>query len=75
MTDWRIVKKGEDDSPSLVEPVDTYVMEPGDSRFYDIGAVHSPKRVGLTKLVRIEGRNLDRVQRSRIKATGGGAAP
>ena len=68
MTDWRIVKKGEGSSPNLVEPVRTYVMKPGDCMVYDVGAVHSPKRTGPTKLVRIEGRNLDHVQRSNIKA-------
>ncbi len=36
--------------------------------FYDVGVVHSPKRDGLTKLVRIEGANLDRIKRSNIKA-------
>jgi hypothetical protein len=46
----------------------TYVLQPGDSHFYDIGVVHSPKRDGLTKLVRIEGTNLDHVKRSNIKA-------
>ena len=68
MTDWRIVKKGEGDEPSLVEPTKTYVLKPGDSHFYDVGVVHSPKRDGLTKLVRIEGANLDRIKRSNIKA-------
>jgi hypothetical protein len=68
MTDWRIVKKGEGDAPNLVEPVKTYVMKPGDCHVYDVGAVHSPKRAGPTKLVRIEGKNLDHVQRSNIKA-------
>ena len=68
MTDWRIVKKGEGEAPTLVEPTKTYVLKPGDSHFYDVGMVHSPKRTGSTKLVRIEGRNLDHVQRSNIKA-------
>jgi len=67
MTDWRIVKRGGADQPSLVEPVATYRIKPGDCHFYDVGAVHSPKRTGLTKLLRIEGHNLDRVQRSNIK--------
>ena len=67
MTDWRVVKKGEGDEPTLVEPAKTYVLKPGDSHFYDVGVVHSPKREGLTKLVRIEGRNLDHVQRSNIR--------
>jgi hypothetical protein len=68
MTDWRIVKKGEGDAATLVEPAKTYVLKPGDSHFYDVGVVHSPKRDGLTKLVRVEGSNLDHIQRSNIKA-------
>jgi hypothetical protein len=68
MTDWRIVRKGEGDSPTLVEPERTYVMKPGDAHFYDVGVVHSPNRAGPTKLIRIEGANLDRIQRSNIKA-------
>lgn len=68
MTDWRIVKRGEGDAPNLVERAKTYLMRPGDSHLYDVGAVHSPKRSGPTKLVRIEGQNLDRVKRSNIKA-------
>jgi hypothetical protein len=67
MTDWRVVRKGEGDTPSLVEPVRTYLMKPGDSRFYDVGVVHSPRRDGPAKLVRIEGRNLDDVRRSNIR--------
>ncbi len=68
MTDWRVVSKGEGDGPTLVEPFKTYVLKPGDSHFYDVGVVHSPKRDGLTKLVRVEGSNLDHVKRSHIKA-------
>ena len=68
MTDWRIVKKGEGDAPTLVAPDKTYVLKPGDSHFYDVGMVHSPKRDGPTKLVRIEGSNLDHVRRSNVKA-------
>jgi len=68
MTDWRIVRKGDGTTPSLVEPEKTYVLRPGDSHFYDVGVVHSPKRDTLTKLVRVEGANLDRIKRSNIKA-------
>jgi hypothetical protein len=68
MTDWRIVRKGDATNPSLVEPENVYVLKPGDAHFYDVGVVHSPKRDGLTKLVRIEGANLDRIKRSNIKA-------
>jgi hypothetical protein len=68
MTDWRIVKKGDGLNPTLVEPEKSYVLKPGDAHFYDVGMVHSPKRDSLTKLVRIEGANLDRIKRSNIKA-------
>ena len=52
----------------LVKPAKTYVLRPGDSHFYDVGVVHSPRRDTVTKLVRIEGANLDRIKRSNIKA-------
>lgn len=68
MTDWTIVKPGAGDAPSLVEPARVYTLAPGDAYFYDVGAVHSPKRSGPTRLVRIEGANLDHVQRSSIAA-------
>jgi hypothetical protein len=68
MTDWKIVSKGTDAEPSLVEPVKTYSMKPGDAHLYDVGVVHSPRREAPVKLVRIEGKNLDRVKRSNIKA-------
>jgi hypothetical protein len=68
MTDWKIVKAGAGDAPALVEPVRTYRLAVGDAHFYDVGDVHSPKRDAPTRLIRVEGSNLDRVQRSDIKA-------
>lgn len=68
MTDWKIVDAGSDTAPKLVEKVRTYKMEPGDAHFYDVGVVHSPSRAAPVKLIRIEGANLDHVQRSNIKA-------
>lgn len=68
MTDWKIIKKGAGEDASLVEPMRTYAMKPGDAMFYDVGFVHSPNRQEPTKLVRIEGANLDHVKRSNIKA-------
>jgi hypothetical protein len=68
MTDWKVVRKGEGDEPTLVEPIKTYTMRPGDAHLYDVGDVHSPKRAAPVKLIRIEGQNLDRVRRSNIKA-------
>lgn len=68
MTDWRIVEAATDGKPARVELVETYALEPGQARLYDVGAVHAPRRDQPTKLIRIEGQNLDHVQRSNIKA-------
>lgn len=68
MTDWTIVKKGEGENPALVEPSKVYTMKRGDCQLYDVGVVHSPNRQAPTKLIRIEGKNLDHVKRSNIKA-------
>jgi hypothetical protein len=68
MTDWTIVAPGDGDKPTLVEPVRTYTMKPGDQHLYDVHDVHSPRRDGPCKLIRIEGKNLDRVKRTNIKA-------
>ena len=68
MTDWRIVQQGSGAEPTLVEPAGTYLMHPGDAHLYDVGDVHSPRREAPVKLIRIEGRNLDGVSRSNIKA-------
>ncbi len=68
MTEWKIVEKGDGNQPSLVEPVRTYTMKPGDTQLYDVGDVHSPNRAAPVKLIRIEGANLDRVTRSKIEA-------
>jgi hypothetical protein len=68
MTDWRIVKRGSGDEPTLVAPARTYPMHPGEAHLYDVGEVHSPRREAPVKLIRIEGLNLDRIKRSNIKA-------
>ncbi|MEJ1994697.1 MAG: hypothetical protein P8X75_05705 [Limibacillus sp.] len=68
MIDWKIVKPGSGDEPALVEKARSYTLKPGDAHFYKVGHVHSPKRVAPTRLIRIEGSNLDHIQRSNIKA-------
>ena len=67
MTDWEITERGDGDNPSLVVANKSYTLNPGDVYFYDVGDVHSPKRTAPVKLLRIEGANLDNVQRSNIK--------
>ncbi len=68
MTDWQIVKQAQGEDRALVKPLRTYDLKPGDTHFYDVGAVHSPKRDGPTKLIRIEGANLEHIRRTPIEA-------
>ncbi|HEX6001597.1 MAG TPA: hypothetical protein VFZ16_19715 [Hyphomicrobiaceae bacterium] len=68
MTDWKIVRPGSGEEPTLVEPARTYLMQPGDAHLYDVGDVHSPRREAPVKLIRIEGKNLDHIKRSNIQA-------
>ena len=68
MTDWRLIQTPDGDKPGRVERVNTYSLEPGQSRVYRKGDIHSPKRNGPTKLIRIEGRNMDTVERDWYEA-------
>jgi hypothetical protein len=45
-----------------------YALSPGMAHFYDVGVLHSPRRDGPTKLLRIEGMNMDRVKRKAFEA-------
>jgi hypothetical protein len=69
MTEWKIVMKGSSDTPTLVEPLRSYELKPGDCHVYEAEAVHSPRMSSATKLIRVEGGNLDHIQTgSNIKA-------
>ena len=68
MTDWNIIKDQPDEGVIYVKPNKTYIMKPGDVHFYGVGDVHSPVRKAPVRLLRIEGVNLDTIQRSNIKA-------
>ena len=45
------------------EKVKTYELTPGMAYAYQVGDLHSPHRTESTKLIRIEGMNMDGVQR------------
>lgn len=63
MTDWRCVKKPSDDEPGMVEKVRSYELKPGMAYAYQVGDLHSPHRESETRLIRIEGINMDGVPR------------
>jgi hypothetical protein len=67
MTDWRKVKEPANGAPGQVEAERVYDMEPGTSKFYDVGVLHSPRREATTRLIRIEGKNLAGVTRDKYE--------
>ena len=64
MTEWRVVSPPKKGQGGKVEPTCVYSMQPGDARTYQEGELHSPRRAGETRLIRVEGRNLDGVPRN-----------
>lgn len=63
MTEFKALQPPAGDNPGKVEPVKTYELNPGMAVAYPKGRLHAPKREGDTRLIRIEGRNLDHVSR------------
>jgi len=63
MTAWDCVARPTEGVPGKAKYNHDYVMKPGDAYLYDIGVLHSPERKASTRLMRIEGLNMDRVKR------------
>lgn len=59
MSDWQIVEPAKAGTPGKVRHVRAYPLKPGMAKVYNEGDVHSPRREGATKLIRIEGRNME----------------
>ena len=63
MSDWAVVEPAAQAKPGRVRPVRSYTLKPGMAHVYNEGDVHSPRRDGPTRLIRIEGTNMDKVRR------------
>jgi len=63
MTDWDCVARPTETAPGQAKFNHDYVMKPGDAYLYDIGVLHSPERKSATRLLRIEGLNMENVKR------------
>ena len=63
MTDWEIIEPADENNPGKVRRAKVYSLKPGMAHIYNEGDVHSPRRDGPTRLIRIEGRNMDKVGR------------
>jgi hypothetical protein len=66
MSDWEPVAG----QPGKVRKLREYTLAPGSAHVYNEGAVHAPSRSGPTRLIRIEGTNLERVARGSYQPVG-----
>lgn len=63
MNDWALVEPASPSKPGKVRHVRSYSLRPGMAHVYNEGDLHSPRRDGPTRLIRIEGTNMDKVKR------------
>jgi len=63
MNDWALITPATEQQPGKVRHVRAYSLKPGMAHVYNEGDLHSPRREGPTRLIRIEGTNMDKVRR------------
>jgi hypothetical protein len=63
MTDYAPVARPSDGHPGKARRVKDYALKPGMAYLYNEGDLHSPRRDGPTRLIRIEGQNMDKIRR------------
>ncbi len=68
MTDWELVESPAGDRPGKVSFLRSYSLEPGQAKVYNEGDLHSPARADETRLIRIEGVDMETVRRARYEA-------
>ena len=68
MSDWEIIEPAAEGNPGKVRRARVYSLKPGMAHIYNEGDVHSPKRTTTTGLIRIEGKNTQKMKRLAYKA-------
>ncbi|HUF75390.1 MAG TPA: hypothetical protein VMM35_03895 [Longimicrobiales bacterium] len=68
MSDWAVLERPAEGKPGKVRRHERYTLTPGMAHVYNEGDVHSPRRDGPTRLIRIEGTNMDKVKRPAYEA-------
>ncbi len=68
MTDYQLLEPAGPGKSGKVKKTRTYKLTPGVAHVYNEGDLHSPKRVDATKLIRIEGVNMEKVKRFKFEA-------
>lgn len=68
MSDYKLLEPASEDKPGKVKKLRTYKLTPGVAHVYNEGDLHSPARAGPTRLIRIEGVNMEKVKRLKFQA-------
>jgi hypothetical protein len=68
MSDWELVEPVTEAAPGRVRKAREYKLTPGIAHVYNEGDLHSPSREGPTRLIRIEGTNMEKVKRLKYEA-------
>jgi len=68
MFDWELVSPAGPDVTGKVKHKKDYTLKPGIAHVYNEGDLHSPSRAGATRLIRIEGINMENVKRFKYEA-------
>jgi len=63
MSDWSLLQPATEAQPGKVRLACSYTLKPGMAHVYNEGDLHSPRRDGPTRLIRIEGTNMEKVRR------------
>jgi hypothetical protein len=67
MSDWLPLGEATPGKPVKAKQLREYTLTPGLTRVYNEGDVHAPTRTGPSRLIRIEGTDLERVARGRYE--------
>jgi hypothetical protein len=63
MSDWDKLSPASESEPGKVRLRREYTLSPGMAYVYNEGDLHSPRRAGTTRLIRIEGRDVTKIRR------------
>jgi predicted metal-dependent enzyme (double-stranded beta helix superfamily) len=67
MSDWELVQPATPETPGKVKKTRSYKLTPGVAHLYNEGDLHSPSRAGSTRLIRIEGTNMEKIKRLKFE--------
>ena len=67
MSDWELISPASAEKPGKVKHKTKYKLTPGVAHVYNEGDLHSPSRAGPTRLIRIEGTNMEKVKRFKFE--------